>query len=293
MILKIYSFLALFGNKIKPEFLIVGAEKAATTSLHYYLTQNPQLISPQFKEVPYFWNDAAYSKGDDWYERFFLTFGSKKYDKTVAFDATPANLYLPYVPERIKKYRSDMKIIILLREPVSRAYSAWNMLKENYDKYHSKSFKIVRQFIPAYIRNSPATQNMKTELFEVPAYPSFEEVVAKEMDKIKHGSPHYEPSFLRRGFYAEQIKRYYEHFPKEQILILSSKLLKTDLENQLNRILNFIDLPNYDWSKLEKQQKNAYKYSEPINTDIKAKLQAFYEPYNKQLFELLGEEIKW
>ena len=285
--------LSLFGTKVKPEFLIVGAEKAATTSLHYYLTQHSQLISPQFKEVPYFWNDAAYSKGDDWYERFFLKFGSKTNDRTIAFDATPANLYLPYVPKRIKKYRSDMKIIILLREPVSRAYSAWNMLKENYDKYHSKSFKVVRLLIPDYIRNSPATQNMKTELFEVPVYPSFEEVVAKEMDKIKNGSSHYEPSFLRRGFYAEQIARYYEHFPKEQILILTNKDLKTDLNNQLNKILNFIDLPNYDWSSLQTQQKNAYQYSEPINADIKAELQAFYEPYNEQLFELLGKEVKW
>ena len=112
------------------------------------------------------------------------------------------------------------------------------------------------------------------------------------MDKIKNGSSHYEPSFLRRGFYAEQIARYYEHFPKEQILILTNKDLKTDLNNQLNKILNFIDLPNYDWSSLQTQQKNAYQYSEPINADIKAELQAFYEPYNEQLFELLGKEVK-
>jgi len=289
-----FLFRILPVEAIPIRLLVVGSQKAGTTSLHSYLGQHPCLVSPKMKEIQFFWRDDMYELGTDWYAKHFYKF-RKKMEQNVAyqaFDATPDNLYFPAVAQRIKDYKADMRIVIILREPVSRAYSAWNMYKQLYVQYQKIPFIDVGGWLtPAYIKN--ATSNLRNVLFADSNFPTFEAITDLEKQLIAEKSSYLEPSFLRRGFYAEQIARYYEHFPKEQILILTNKDLKQNVTMQLNRILTFLDLPPHDWQNLDQKQKNVHAYDEPMSEKTRQDLTQFYEPHNEQLFELLGYKPNW
>jgi len=119
------SFRARFAVTAKPEFFILGAQKAGTTALQATLCQHPQLARGQFKELHYFSNDAWYSRQTlHQYHSFFpaKTTNDRKY-----FEATPMYLYHPQVAERLWEYNPNSKLVVMLREPAMRAFSAWKM----------------------------------------------------------------------------------------------------------------------------------------------------------------------
>lgn len=278
----------------QPHFLIIGAQKAATTSLHRYLVQHPQITAPYLKEVHYFWIDKLYNLGEARYNKRFFALKrpfSRPQPSYYAFDATPDNLYYPYVAERIYKYNPKLKLVVVLREPVSRAYSAWNMYKQ-LGKKKLPFTNVTDWLTPNYINNKP--NNLRKLLYQQEGgYPSFENIVAVEMEYIKQKTTHLEPSFIRRGLYAQQLANFYQYFPKEQILVLEHKAIKANLAEQLNALLHFIGLPKYNWAGLNTKARNVHPYDEPIGAGIKQQLQEFYQPYNEQLFNLLGKNYNW
>lgn len=280
---------------IPPSFLIVGAQKSATTSLHRYLRQHPLIDSPLVKEIRYFCHDANYEKGHQHYHNYFVyakhPFRKKKLKDLITFEATPENLYFPFVPERIAAYKPDMKIIIALRNPVSRAYSAWNMLREIRALYNKLPIKPKRRITRSYQKG--ITNNFAQVVFKSKEFPSFEQMVYNEFKAIQQGTTHLEPSVVRRGIYHEQIERFYQYFDKDQVLILESNEIKSDLLNQLNLILTHIGLPPYHWNNLDATPSHTRKYVASMSEDIKQQLQTFYAPHNEKLYQMLGKNYNW
>mgnify|MGYP006439820863 CR=1 FL=1 len=114
------------NNRVLPNFIIVGAQKAGTTSLFRYLTSHPQIKAPfKTKEIHFFdgglESEDNYKKGLKWYKSHF-PLKSKMYNK-LTYEASPLYLFHPCAPKRIKKDIPDVKIIILLRNPVERSIS--------------------------------------------------------------------------------------------------------------------------------------------------------------------------
>jgi len=116
-----------FFSKKQPKVgaFIIGSQKAATTSLFTYLVRHPQIEGSSKKEVHYFDNHQNFSQGDAWYHKHF-TYNRK----SLNIEATPRYLYAPHVPQRLFEFNSKAKLIIVLRNPVERAYSAWNMYRQ-------------------------------------------------------------------------------------------------------------------------------------------------------------------
>lgn len=106
------------------QFLIIGAQKCGTSSLFYYLLQHPELALPEKKEIHFF--DAKHQNGIGWYEDHFSH--KKKADKQTG-EATPYYLFHPLVPQRIAIHYPQIKLIVLLRSPIDRAYSHFWMIK--------------------------------------------------------------------------------------------------------------------------------------------------------------------
>lgn len=157
------------------KFLIIGAMKAGTTSLHHCLAQHPDLTPARRKEVHYFDGRVMrgrnnYERGPDWYEAQFPEGPNK-------FESSPMYLFNPLVARRIKEYNPDMKILVLLRDPVKRAVSHY---------YHS-------------VRKGHERLSM-LEAFQ------------KEEERLNGVSCESKPyqwfSYKRRGNYALQLKRY-------------------------------------------------------------------------------------
>lgn len=277
--------LAYCGKNVKPEFIILGAQKAATTSLHNYLVQHPDFIKPLGKEIRYFSNDENYKKGERWYLSHFPS--SFKSKKEISFDATPEYLYQPWGADRIFKFNPRIKLIAVLRNPVDRAYSAWNMYRHFFEE--NNNFKSI--FDKPY--REGFENNIKKEFYLSDKFPSFQEVVENEIEKIKADAPFIEPSILRRGIYASQLKRYFELFPKEQILILDFQDVNKEPKKTLNQILAFIGLQPSDWNYLESAPGNKREYSKPMSSEMRIFLNNFFEPHNRELYDILGKNFSW
>lgn len=131
-----------------PNFLGIGIQKAGTSWLHQQMYRHPQIFVPDRKEIHFF--NRHYDKGKEWYEGFFPSGGSEKSYKAIG-EFTPVYIFRENVPERIMEVLgSDVKFIVILRNPVDRLYSFYKMKKvqadfkggiEEFGKLDSKPFK--------------------------------------------------------------------------------------------------------------------------------------------------------
>ncbi|OYT33099.1 sulfotransferase [Archaeoglobales archaeon ex4484_92] len=187
-----------------PNFIICGTQKGGTSALYYFLKEHPEIYLSPKKEVHYF--DLNYQKGLKWYEKHFKG-ASSKY-KAIG-EASPLYMYLEEVPERIHETLPDAKLIFILRNPVDRAYSHyWHEIRLGYE------------WLP------------------------FEEAIKKEKERLAAGTifDKQHCSYLDRGKYIKQLKRYRKYFSKDQMLILISEELKNKPENVLKRVFEFLDV---------------------------------------------------
>lgn len=280
---EIMIFFGLLERK-KVNTFIVGTQKGGTSALFKYLVNSRQISVAKEKELGYFSRRSINLKGDKWYEKQF--FYSLLSNRDILVDATPEYLYYPYVAKEIYKYNKDAKIIIVLRDPVSRAYSHYSMFK-NIPNRDNNSFE---RLIERWKREVPHTQPL-LDLMNKDAFPSFKDLIKTEMKTSTN--PNLEPSFLRRGLYFEQVKRYLDIFPIKNILILESSELKNNKINTLNEVVCFLGISNEFIKKCNFEDKHIGKYSEKINEEDKLMLKEIYAEENEKLFNLIDKKFNW
>jgi hypothetical protein len=263
----------------EPIFLILGAQKAGTTSLHDYLEHHPMLSGGMRKELGYFHRDIYFGKSYSSYKRDFC--GSRK---KIYFEATPEYLAHPGTAQHIYEKLPNVKMIVLLREPIKRAYSAWNHYRQHFEtgKYVSAIKSIPRR-----------EGNLLFQKFFVgrSCFPSFRECIDIELDLINKADG-FEPALLRRGLYLDQLESYWKFFDKEQVLILGFKDLIENTNEVLNQVCCFIGAEEMDWSQIKKEPKNAREYAEPLPESDRLILNEFFAEPNRLLFEKIGL-INW
>lgn len=262
-----------------PHFMIIGAQKAGTSSLFHYLAQHPAVTGSTTKEVGHFHNNRHLGKSIEDYRNHFIGPRSQVY-----FEATPLYLYYPGVAAEIHKHYPAMKLIVLLREPGKRAYSAWNHYR---DIFESGKYK------KAILGKSPLPGNhLADKLFrDRTSFPSFRECINIELDMIANDSG-FEPGILRRGLYLQQLEEYWQYFSKDQLLILGFKDLVENLDTTLEKVTEFLGLDAMDSATIAKEPRNQRNYSEPINAEDREFLNAFYEVPNQELITAVGS-INW
>ncbi|MEM1327397.1 MAG: sulfotransferase domain-containing protein [Bacteroidota bacterium] len=265
-----------------PRVLILGAQKAATTSLHYYLTRDPQIRAGRTKEINFFnWN---YEKGKRYYKRQFDIRENVRY-----IDASPNYLYHPDVPGRVADLLgTKVKLIVSLRDPVKRAYSTWNMHRDQIkDGLFLKRWQQREQEFPEVQLYSR---------FCVNGLPTFEDAAREELKWIENSEDILEPSLLRRGFYVEQIERWLQHFPRECFYFLASEQLQqvSSFRQVMLELEDFLEIRPSKLPLLEPRilNKRAYKHQK-INTTILQELQQLFTDKNRGLEDLTGLSIPW
>jgi len=199
----------------KPNFIVIGAMKAATTSLYTYLKQHPKIFMTKVKE-PMFFNNfqqennykilGSKNKKPNTLEEYLTMFKDVKNEKAIG-EASPAYIYNPKAPQLIKEHLPNVKIIAILRQPTDRAYS-------NY--LHAKR---------ADRENSD----------------TFQEAIEVEKKKIKDNwSPLYH--YIEKGYYSVQLKRYYQFFPKENIRVYLFEDVVKNTKETLKDIFKFLEV---------------------------------------------------
>jgi len=273
--------------KRRPDFLIVGAQKAGTSSLESFLASHPQIGCANKKEVGFFSRDRLYSFGTDWYAR---QFPYRRRPGVQLFEATPEYLYYPFVPDRIFRFNPRIKLIILLRNPVERAFSAWNMFRQ----MHAAP-SIRDRTIQEYLEDAnPEDKAPVLELLYGTRFPDFHSCVVDEIDALRNGKPQaLEPSFVRRGLYFQQLERFYRLFPRENILIVESSELKNHRVAVMSRVLNFLGVRQTAREQTLLQDKHVRQYAHSMENVTRKLLLDFFEQPNAKLYSVIGRAFDW
>lgn len=258
--------------RVLPDFLIIGAQKSGTTSLYNYLSMHPGVITAFRKELNFF--DFGFHRGSLWYKSYFPTLFYKRHkqtvlgtDKVLTGEATPQYLFHPLAPERVKKMVPNAKFIIMLRNPIDRAYSHY---------YHQK------------VRNQEEL-SFETALEAEPERLKGEREKARE--KVKYGSSKLMSySYLARGLYAEQVENWLTYFHADQFLILSYEDFIEKTPTVFAQVLSFLELDPFDQVKFRPFNTNNYQNLAP---ETREKLKAYFKPHNERLYELVGMDFGW
>ncbi|WP_052158150.1 sulfotransferase family protein [Lacinutrix jangbogonensis] len=225
------------NNKDKVGLFILGAQKCGTTSLHYYLSQHPLFLGSQPKETDFFSYDRYYEKGVDFYHKFFDL--NLKQKRLLKFDSSTEYLYIPYCAERIKKYNPNSKFIIIKRDPVKRAISAYKMYKAlSQGELWSEAY-----FNRIKMHSSEFESKMLKLLVRKP-FPEFADLIREEVSLTSTSNNEfiYEPSLIARGNYEHQKKRFLHYFPKENIFEIDFERYAENTIEVLNEVLGFLDI---------------------------------------------------
>lgn len=239
-----------FFIRMKPSFIIIGVQKGGSSSLYHYLTEHPDLKCPRRKELRYF--DLNFKKSYNWYQSRFPISQDGKY----TFEASPDYFFHPDVPARIKKYNSKIKLIAVLRDPISRAYSHYQMEVRKERESHQNFEDAVK--------------------FEMANSHRFE----KGDDDFKYHT------YLSRGRYYAQLTNWMKYFDKDQILVLNSHEMFKDPKAQLNRVCDFLKLPHFMPRNLEARNVGNY---DPVSKELREDLIDYYQDDITNLVELLGD----
>ena len=259
-----------------PDFLIIGGQKCGTTSLYQYLLQHPCIapivpINHNRKEIRYF--SKYYNKGINWYKAHFPSILYQRYTNIVhsrpliCGESTPIYMFYHFALKRIQEIIPDVKLIVLLRNPIDRAYSHYN--------------HVVRL----------GKENL-----------SFEDALDSEHDRIKN---EYEKmcsdenyisfelsyhSYISRGIYADQLEKLFTLFTRKNVLILNTEALFNNTQMEFDKVLRFLELPPFKVNTFE-------KYNEGLYVDMKhatrRRLEKYFKTHNQRLFNLIGEKYQW
>jgi len=241
-----------------PAFLVMGVAKSGSTALYQYLCMHPLIVPALAKEINY-WTDH-YAAGRDWYRAFFPPVPETA--PQISGEASIITFWNPTAPERIARDFPDMKLILILREPVARAFSEYNMFE-----------RLGRE------RRSWETC-VEEQLADLPSCP----VEAGELSAARIG----ERNYLLNGAVLPVLEHWLEHHEKSKLLVLQNNELDCDTTGAMNRVFAFLGLPQHNIVAPPQMNVGAYN---PMSDDMKRRLQEWYRPHQEALAEFLAREF--
>lgn len=246
-----------------PDFLIIGAQKAGTTSLFHYLASHPQTAPAAAKEIHFF--NIYRRRGLAWYLSHFPHRHAK--NGRLCFEATPDYLHVPEVPELIRRKIGRPKLVIVLREPAERAYSAWRMWR--------------------HYAEQPGKQDHR----------SFGQAIRDELADPASAArgPH---RYVEVGRYADHLARYRTHFAAEDMLVLDYAELGRDFDGFMGRLCGFLGLRPFAPSELDALRDKRYwtarsRTQSPDDTRTLEALREHYRPHNARLRDEFNLSFGW
>jgi hypothetical protein len=245
-----------------PDFLIIGTQRGGTTSLHAHLGTHPRVSTPSTKEL-HFVTDR-YERGLDWY---LGQFPAGLAPGTLTGEATPYALYHPLAPQRLRDIAPEAKLIVLLRNPVERAYSHYLLEVARGDE--------LLEFSAALDAEPHRLKGEEARLVQDPMYRS---------------TAHQHYSYAARGDYAPQLDRWFEFFPREQILVLRSEDLYWRSAETYARVAGFLGIEPVIRAPFAVHNQTS---GPPLDQRIRKQLSRHFAPLNAGLADFLGWDPGW
>lgn len=256
-----------------PDFLIVGAMKAGTTSLYHDLLRHPQVLAATQKELHYFDPDKI-QRGPEWYRAQFASLPYRtvhhavRRHRPITGEASPSYLLYPHAAAQAAELVPDARIIVLLREPVSRALSMFQHQRRN----HAEP-------LPTFAESIDAEEaRLDGEWEKLVADPHRRSYAMKKF------------SYVRRGEYLPQLLRWETAFGRERVLVLHTDDFQRDPSSILRQVARFLDIPDWEPAARRRNVSSNLVTMEPA---IRERLTEHFRPHNRALFDHLGVDLGW
>jgi hypothetical protein len=253
------------GRRVLPSYIIIGAQRCGTTSLHNYMMQHPNVVPSYKKEIKYF--DSNYQKGERWYRSHFPYEGEMANNQLITGEGSPYYIFHPKVAQRVSKMLPNIKLIALLRNPIDRAYSHYQL--------GVRRGRELLSFEDALAQEEARLEGVVENIIADDQYPMF-------------NHKHY--TYRLRGIYADQLPAWFEHFHQGQILIIKSEDFYADPAMVFKEVSTFLNLPAWDLPVYKNYNPGGYSTMRP---ETRAELAAFFQPHNERLYNLLGRDFGW
>lgn len=252
-----------------PDFLVIGTKRGGTTTLFRALQDHPQVL-PMFPSVqaiksPHYF-DHHFHRGEAWYRGHFPIRSDRA---RLTGESSPYYLFHPLAPRRVHDLVPDVRLIALLRDPVTRALSHyWDRVKNGIE---TLGFEEAIEAEEGRI-GGERERLLAGETVDSPAHEHF--------------------SYLARGLYADQLASWFAFFPREQVLVLRSEDLYADPAAIHARTLDFLGLPPHrqagGYGRL-----HGHADRPSMRSDTEQLLRAWFAPHNERLARLLGTDLWW
>ena len=241
-------------------FLIIGIGKGGTSSLYHYLSQYPNVIPPSQKELHFF--NKNFELGLEWYLAQFPLLPEG--DIFLTGEATPWYLVSQGVAAKVRQFFPKIKLIAVLRNPVTRAISQYYMNQKV--GRESRSLEVA-------LTSEMSTLSKLTNL-----------------DQVSSEFWQTENAYLLFSLYFYFLKQWMATFPREQFLIIRSEDLYSQTAQTMQQVYNFLGIPDYPLA--EYPNYNAGSYPQ-VSSELRQNLADFFRPHNQKLEEYLGMNFNW
>jgi len=247
----------LLGKKFDFQigFIICGTQKGGTTALDQYFRLHPEICMADKKEVHFFDKDEYFTEQNPDILKYHFNFNPKDHHKIIG-EATPIYMYWKNSMERICSYNPDMKLIAILRNPIERAFSHWNMERDK-NREHRTFWDALKE----------------------------EEAQLAKLDHRQNRRF----SYLERGLYSSQIKRIQSYFNKDQILLIRNELLRNSPNKVLEKVAKFLSISSFE--TVEHIEIHSRSYPIELSKNEYKYLNCFYKNEIQDLEMLLGWDL--
>jgi Sulfotransferase domain len=236
-------------------FVIGGTQKGGTSALDSFLRQHPGICMPGTrKELHFFDREENFTRKPN-YKKYHANFEPGPKHRVIG-EATPIYMYWNAAPQRIYDYNPAMKWIVVLRNPVERAFSAWNM------------------------ETKRGAENL-----------SFRDAVEREAERCREALPlqHRVYSYVERGFYAPQIRRLFDIFGQDNCLVLLNEELRHDHRATLRKVFGFLEVdPAVDPAEASVFE---HEYEDKIDNDLRLRLIDIFHSDIQELERMLRRDL--
>jgi hypothetical protein len=230
--------------------------------MYTYLVAHPMVGPSLRKEVHYF--DVNSGRSINWYRSHF----PMRISNQLGIDASPYYMQHPLVLDRVRETLPHPKLIVLLRNPVDRAYS-------HYEK-NVQEGKETLSFREALAQEDNRIEGELEKMTRDPSYNSF---AFRQL------------TYRRKGIYESQLRPWMEAFSPSNLLILKSEDLYAETETVHRQVLEFLELPFYALPSYPAF--NSFSRGSGLDETLRAELLEFYRPHNERLYDLLGRDFGW
>lgn len=252
------------GAGMEPGYLVVGTKRGGSTSVADWITRHPE-VAPCRTDKGTHYFDVNYTRGRAW---FRAAFPKQRAPWRITGEASPYYMFHPMSAVRIAAELPDVKLLVVLRDPLARAWS--HHAYETARGRETESFERALDLEPRRLDGEVA------RLRQDPAYDSV---------------PFRYHAYLQRGHYDEHLARLHQYFPVENILVLQSERTFAAPNEQMARVWEFLGLSPYTLT--DAKAENANRPYGDMPPHLVQRLHDYYRPHNDNLYAMPGIDFRW